>query len=387
MPKAVRPPTGVIIRDAHFQIDLRSYGYGRERLELPPTPSNIRYAERLRSEILGKIERGTFALADYFPDSPRAKVDAQSMTFAELAAEWMTIKRPTIQHSTAHHYDQTIGSLHFTGINGTRMAQLDYRSLMGMLAGLPEHPKTFNNVASVLRQILLYAYKGKLLREPLHDHVEMRKAQHPGPDPFTLDEAEVLLGKMKGGRARDYFEFAFFTGLRPSEQIALKWGNVDLRSGTVKVDSALTRGKEKGTKTGSMRTIELTGRARQALERQRPVTQLAGLQVFVDDAGQPFGSTYGPLNSWWKPAIKLSGLRYREARQTRHTFATTCLLAGITPGWVAQQLGHAPEMFFRVYSRWIEGADKGAERRKLDAFLSGPAPVETGTNSGTKNAN
>jgi len=32
-------------------------------------------------------------------------------------------------------------------------------------------------------------------------------------------------------------------------------------------------------------------------------------------------------------------------------------------------MGHSPEMFFRVYSRWIEGADKGAERRKLDAFL------------------
>lgn len=374
MPRPTQPATGVIVRDAHLQIDLRRHGYGKERLELAPTPTNIRYAERLRNEILGKIERGTFALADYFPDSPRAKADAPSMTFAELAAEWMTTKRPTVQHSTAHHYDQTIGSLHFQGIASTRMADLDYRALMALLSGLPQNPKTFNNVASVLRQILLYGHKAKLIREPLHDHIEMRKAQHPGPDPFTLEEAEVLLGKMKTTRARDYFEFAFFTGLRPSEQIALRWGNLDLHSGTVKVDTALTRGKEKGTKTSMVRTVELTGRARQALERQRPVTQLAGAQVFVDDAGQAFTSTYGPLNGWWKPAIKLAGLRYREARQTRHTFATTCLMAGITPGWVAQQLGHAPEMFFRVYSRWIEGADKGAERRKLDAFLDGPKP-------------
>lgn len=384
MPKPAPPATGVIVRDAHLQIDLRRHGYGRERLDLAPTPTNIRYAERLRNEILGKIERGTFALADYFPDSPRAKTDAPSMTFAELAAEWMTTKRPTVQHSTAHHYDQTIGSLHFQGINATRMVDIDYRMLMALLSGMPENAKTFNNVASVLRQILLYAHKAKLIRGPLHDHIEMRKAQHPGPDPFTLEEAEVLLDKMTDGRARDYFEFAFFTGLRPSEQIALRWPNVDLRAGTVKVDSALTRGKEKGTKTSSLRMIELTGRARQVLERQHKITQLAGLQVFIDEAGNPFASTYGPLNSWWKPAMKLSGLRHREARQTRHTFATTCLMAGITPGWVAQQLGHAPEMFFRVYSRWIEGADKGAERRKLDAFLGGS---QTGTKTGTEKPN
>lgn len=46
-------------------------------------------------------------------------------------------------------------------------------------------------------------------------------------------------------------------------------------------------------------------------------------------------------------------------------------MAGITPGWVAMQMGHSIEMFFRVYSRWIQGADQGAERRKLDAFIAG----------------
>ena len=381
MPRAAQPTTGVIVRDAHLQIDLRRYGYGKERLELPPTPSNIRYAEKLRNEILGKIERGTFALADYFPSSPRAKTDAPSMTFAELATEWMTVKRPTVQHSTAHHYDQTVGSLHFDGIRSKRMVDLDYRTLMGLLAGLPENPKTFNNVASVLKQMLQYAYKARLIREPLHEHVEMRTVQPPGPDPLSLDDIGVMLAKMKTDRARTYYEFAFFTGLRPSEQIVLPWANVDLKAGTVKVDRALTRGQVKPTKTSSIRIVELTSRARDALERQRAATQLAGGAVFCGDEGEAFTTTDDPLKAWWKPAMKLSGLRHRDARQTRHTFATMCLTAGITPGWVAQQLGHAPEMFFRVYSQWIEGADKGAERRKLDAFLS----PETGTKTGTEN--
>lgn len=45
----------------------------RETLKLEVTPSNIKYAERLRCEILNTIERGTFSYADYFPQSNLAK--------------------------------------------------------------------------------------------------------------------------------------------------------------------------------------------------------------------------------------------------------------------------------------------------------------------------
>lgn len=94
--------------------------------------------------------------------------------------------------------------------------------------------------------------------------------------------------------------------------------------------------------------------------------------VFLDDDDAPFLSTDGPLRNWWKPALQRSTVRPKDARQTRHTFATTGLMGGVAPGWLAAQLGHATEMFFRVYSRWIAGADEGAERRKLDAYLELP---------------
>lgn len=378
MPTAKRPG-GVIIRDAHLQIDLRAHGFGRERLQLEPTPSNIKYAERLRAEILGKIERGNFALADYFPDSPRAKKDPGSLSFGQVVTEWLAIKKPAIAHSTLHNYRQSLGSYHFDAWRNLRMAELDYRALMALLAVMPANGKTFNNLASVLSQVLEYAHRAKLLKEPLHDHIEMRRHQKPGPDPLTMPEVEVVLGKMKDHQARTFYEFAFFSGLRPSEQIALRWGQVDLRAGTVTVDRARTRSQDKGTKTGQVRTVELTGRARAAIERQRPLTQMAGQHVFLCPDGSACAGTDGPLDAWWKPALRLSGIRYRDARQTRHTFATICLHAGITPAWAAQQLGHSTEMFYRVYSKWIAGADAGAERRRLDVFLSG----ETGTQTGT----
>lgn len=374
MPPRKTAGAGVIVRDAHLQIDLRSVGYGRERLDLEPTPANIKYAEGLRQKILGKIERGTFALAEFFPESPRAKADAPSMTFKELCQEWKRVKRTEIEHSTADHYAQTLSSKHFDGWQGKKLNDLDYRALMALLGDLPPNPKTWNNIASVLSMVLEYGHKAKLLREPLHDNIAMRRLAKPQPDPFSLAEVEVLLDHMRHPRGRTFYEFALFSGLRPSEQIALKWSKVDLRRGTVLVDVAFTRKQEKGTKTGDAREVELTKRALDALQRQREVSQLANSHVFLgmDDLG--YTTTDGPLEQWWKPAMRLSGIRQRDARQTRHTFATICLHAGSRPAWVAKQLGHSVEMFYRVYSRWIEDADGGAERRRLDAFIATAEP-------------
>lgn len=368
---------GVIIRKHAMQIDLRAFGYGKEPLSLSPTPANIKYAERLRLEILGKIERGTFVLAEYFPDSPRVVKEpaapaeiSQRPTLGEVFAEWLKVKRPEVQHSTALHYQQSLDSYHFDTVRKMLADEFNYRELKLLLAVLPENAKTFNNIASVLSMVLEYAHHAKFLAEPLHLEVKMRKHQAPGPDPFTLEEVEHLLTKFRSERARGYFEFAFFSGMRPSELISLLWANVDLRNGTVLVDSALTRGQVKATKTSTARVLELTSRARNVLDRQRKVSQLSGGRVFVDDDGQEFASTDGPMRGWWKPAMKVSGIRQRDARQTRHTFATICLMAGIKPAWAAKQMGHSVEMFYRVYSRWIDHADKGAERRKLDSYIS-----------------
>ena len=44
-------------------------------------------------------------------------------------------------------------------------------------------------------------------------------------------------------------------------------------------------------------------------------------------------------------------------------------MSGCNPAWAAGQLGHGVEMFFKTYSKWLNGADRGRERAKLVAFL------------------
>ena len=67
-----KTPAGVELRkwkSGKVSMRIQFYYQGvqcRETLKLDPTPSNIKYAARLRSEIINAIEKGTFSYADYF---------------------------------------------------------------------------------------------------------------------------------------------------------------------------------------------------------------------------------------------------------------------------------------------------------------------------------
>ena len=117
-----------------------------------------------------------------------------------------------------------------------------------------------------------------------------------------------------------------------------------------------------------MRDVELSDRAWGAIEAQRAHTQLTGKEIFGNPAtGAPWADIQSQWRIWQR-CLKRLGLRYREPYQTRHTSATLALMAGANPSYIARQLGHTnANMLFRVYSKWIDGADKSREREKLDA--------------------
>lgn len=170
----------------------------------------------------------------------------------------------------------------------------------------------------------------------------------------------------RAGDWRDYFEAAIFTGLRPSEQIALRWGDVDLTDGTLTVRAARVRGIDKTTKTSAVRTLRLPDRAQDAIRRQQATSRL-GDAVFVHPVSRrPFADTQPPSDAW-KRISKLAGIRARDARQTRHTYATMLLMAGAKPAFVARQLGHtSAQMLFKVYAKWIDSDDDWREVEKLN---------------------
>jgi integrase len=70
----------------------------------------------------------------------------------------------------------------------------------------------------------------------------LRNAVRPKVDPFSTHDAETLIATIHrswGEAQGNYDEFRFFTGLRPSEQIALLLSDIDLSShGIISINKA-----------------------------------------------------------------------------------------------------------------------------------------------------
>ncbi|MFD4838059.1 hypothetical protein ACFWP0_11170 [Achromobacter sp. NPDC058515] len=94
-------------------------------------------------------------------------------------------------------------------------------------------------------------------------------------------------------------------------------------------------------------------------------------------AAKTFNNAMTPLRGIWTIALKRPlrelGVRERDARQTRRTYATMGLQAEMNPGYLSRQMGHKnAKMFFEVCSKWIDGAAKPARERQ-DAAACRPA--------------
>lgn len=85
--------------------------------------------------------------------------------------------------------------------------------------------------------------------------------------------------------------------------------------------------------------------------------------------GQPWTDERAYRRSFWEPTLKRLGIRYRRPYNTRHTYATMMLMAGMTPAFCAKQLGHSIEMFLATYSKWLDGQQNDLEMRRLEAAI------------------
>lgn len=362
---------GVQIRGESIRIDFRYQGKRcRETLKLKPTKKNLTYASGLRSEILRKIELGSFRYGDYFPDSPNAEKIA-SPTFFQIAKAWIE-GQSHLAFSTEKEYRSILNRYWLPELGDIEINRITTTLLLEVIAKQKWSMKTRNNAIGPLRNVFDLAHMDGMIDANPASRIKNAKTQKPEPDPLTLDEMNRVLEWMaRAPEWENYFEFAFFTGLRTSELIALHWGDIDFHNRIVRVQRAKVRAKTKGTKTSTIRDVELSSRAIGALAKQKERTFLRGEEVFLHPfTGEPIIDDRPP-RLFWESALKACGLRHRAAYQTRHTCISLWLMAGANPMWVARQAGHStPQMTFNRYARWIARADAGLEMAKVEAKLS-----------------
>ena len=196
-------------------------------------------------------------------------------------------------------------------------------------------------------------------------------------NPFSVKEQEKLIGKFSD-HWKSYFLFAFRSGLRQGEQFGIKPRDIDWDKKILHIRRAITldeKGKiiEGKTKNKySRRTIKLFPAMLEALEAQKKIYDKYGSEYFFCTKRGHRVDSSNLRERVWLPALKEAGLKNREMKQTRHSFATLALSCGEDPLWIAKFMGHRnTDMIIRVYAKYIEGINALKEGTLLDKAFQG----------------
>ena len=330
--------------------------------------SDRRQAAQLLASVLREIQLGTFYFPKHFPDHPDAKrfQKGHQITLSSALLDWLKEKSKEVEATTAHSYEKAIRHHLIPKFGAVRLSELQTSTIEAWLRSLKVSGKTKNNILIPLRAVLKQAFRDDVIERDPVSKIGNFSHRYRQPDPFNRQEMEAILRACEG-QIQNIFEFAFWTGLRTSELIAVRWQDIDLVKDKVHVRVTRTyRGeKARGKTASSLRAVDLTRPAKEALLRQLKFTEGKSWVFENPSSGTPWRDD-GPLRRQaWKPALERAGVRYRYPYQTRHTHASMTLSAGAHPMYVAQQMGHADwGMIRKVYGRWLPDFS-GPEQDKI----------------------
>lgn len=160
-------------------------------------------------------------------------------------------------------------------------------------------------------------------------------------DAFSDEERDTILKYFREHQPAFYpFVFVrFWTGMRPSEAIALRWQAVDLPCRRLRILASRVLGRDGRPKTGkSKREVLLRQDVVDLLERIRPAEVETDAFVFTTPRGTPLDETNFSTRVW-VPALRAANVRARPFYNTRHTYISWMLDNGARPLVVCRQTG------------------------------------------------
>jgi integrase len=200
--------------------------------------------------------------------------------------------------------------------------------------------------------------------------VKLPKQPKPKPQFLSVDEVKRFLEAATDDRLHALFVVAIHSGMRPSELLALRWADIDMQTGLVAIQRAITWNRKRGgfdvgelKTSSSQRCIVLPASALQALTRHRISQHEERLRlgsdyenndlVFCTTIGTPL-QPRNVISRHLKPILRKAALPDIRSYDLRHTAASMLLRAGINPKIVAEKLGHASvNLTLNVYSHTI----------------------------------
>jgi len=284
--------------------------------------------------------------------------DARGLTVGKFLDQWMIeVVQPSVRPWTYRGYDvhvrlhikPALGNLALEAVSPRHVQALLNQKLAEGLA-----PKTVRYIRGTLRTAFKQATRwGLIVRNPV-DAVDGPKVERFEIRPFTPDEARQFLSAIRGERLEALYSVALTMGLRQGEALGLRWQDVDLDLGNLRINKQLQRINGKfqlvEPKTPrSRRTLALPASIvvglREHWNRQLSERAVVGERwetsdlVFTTDRGRPLDGTV--VSHHFHRQLDRAGLVQRRFHDLRHSCATLLLVQGVSPRVVMDVLGHS----------------------------------------------
>ena len=382
------------------------YERWRIRWELPPDPytgerrrgaqrgfPTRKAAETRLAEILGQVHAGTY-------------VTPSRQRLGPYLAAWLQglgVKPTSLDNyrvAAEVHVTPRLGGIAISDLTAEQVDGL-YRELErhGKAAGkcrtagvtckehgcAPERhdglgPKSVRHVHTMLRKALSDAvergYVGRnvadLANPPTQRAARGRRARDKA---WTSAQLRAFLDAVTHDRLAPAWQLVATTGLRRAELCGLRWSDVDLEHGRLRIAQTVTevRGQlvvqNDGKTDAAERSLALDARTVEALRRWKkrqaeerlawpgewPDTDL----VFTRETGE--GYRPKRLSSEFTQTVDRAGLPRIGVHGMRHTAATLALRAGVSPEVVSKRLGHSSVVVtLSIYAHVFEQDDQAA---------------------------
>ncbi len=243
-------------------------------------------------------------------------------------------------------------------------------------------PRTRRHIHRILKSALARAVEQQAIpRNPADALKRLPKVEVEPITVLTVEQSKHLLKTISHTTTYWPTLIALTTGMRRGEVLALRWKNVDLEQGTVRVVESLEETKAgirfKSTKTDKGRAVllpkfaleELRGWKREQAEKllQLGVRQTGESLVCGREDGKP--KIPNSLTHKFMYFAAKAGLPKVRFHDLRHSHATQLLASGVHPKIVQERLGHSTiTVTMDLYSHVSETIQSDATTRLDQAY-------------------
>jgi len=320
----------------------------------------------------------------------RGEYALSRVTLAEYLPEWLSTYAGRtsrgVRAQTKLEYQRDLERHALLFFANRPLAEIEPRDIKRFITSLIEQGLSRNSVRrrlAPLRALLATAVEDGLIRSnpalgvrvppSLADRID-----RDVPKALRMDELDRLLFELPP-EWRLFITFLVHTGLRFSEAIALRWGDIDSERQRLHVRRRLYRGLDEPKSRHSRRAIPLSPRMLIFLAalRRSSAYQTDADPVFASRTGTPldYANVYRRV---FKPAATRAGVPWAGLHTLRHTCATTLFRNGLNAKQVQLWLGHhSPAFTLAVYVHLT--VDDLPDPRFLDALTDPEAHTRIST--------